>query len=73
MKVVCSPHALRRMKQRGVKMAQIKAVISKPIATVRQANGRMKVIGTLASGGRLAVVYKQTKTQIIIVTVHHAN
>ena len=61
------------MKQRGVKMAQIKAVISKPIATVRQANGRMKVIGILASGGKLVVVYKQTKTQIIIVTVHHAN
>ena len=54
-------------------MAQIREIIARPTASIKQANGRIKATGKIANGRNLAVVYKQTSTRIIIVTTHHEN
>ncbi|MBI2004893.1 DUF4258 domain-containing protein [Patescibacteria group bacterium] len=70
MKVVYSPHARKRMKLRGITAPQVRTIIDSPSATVKQANGRIKAVGTLANGNALMVIYKETKSKIIIVTTY---
>ena len=72
MKIVCPPHAKKRMSQRGIKLPQIKDVLLSPVTTVRQANGKSKAIGEIVEGRALIVVYIQTGSRFVIITTYYA-
>jgi len=63
------PHALRRMRQRGISQDDVVAVLKEPDTTYPAHEGRISMVRTLSDGRRIQVVVAQDENGPIVWTV----
>ena len=73
MKFIFTHHAQYRMYIREISTLDIKDIINRPDFTEIQNNGKILKVKYIANKGRVAVVYRQTGREFIIITIYYEN
>ena len=71
-KIYFTDHAKQQLKERHLNEKSVVAIITKPESTKKQADGRLKIIGTLTKKPKLfllVIIAEKTDHTLTIVTV----